>query len=159
MGSQFKSWCKSKPSSRLRKSSAWHQNKKLRKDPQRKNETSYGKPVLNRSEKKDTRIKSLFQNYESRSNLYESKNAATKPQVPAALIYGVLPGFKKLENANYVDRRFSDMNQHAQESHSGPQRENFPGGTKVDTGAPKSYWAPPSFIGAHAVKSFFVGWV
>ena len=25
---------------------------------------------------------------------------------------------------------------------AGPQRENFPGGTKVDNWAPKSYWAP-----------------
>ena len=32
---------------------------------------------------------------------------------------------------------------------AGPQREIFPGGTKVDTG-------PPNVIGAHAVKSFFV---
>ena len=34
---------------------------------------------------------------------------------------------------------------------AGPQRENFPGGTKVDTG-PKSYWA-------HAVKAFFIRWL
>ena len=37
---------------------------------------------------------------------------------------------------------------------SGPQRETFPGGTKVDTGPPNLI-ASPSFIGAHAVKSFF----
>ena len=38
----------------------------------------------------------------------------------------------------------------------GPQRENFPGGTKVDTGPPNLIGPPPSRIGAHAVKSFFV---
>ena len=41
----------------------------------------------------------------------------------------------------------------------GFQRENFPGGTKVDTGAPKSYWAPQTLSEAHVVKSFFVRWV
>ena len=35
---------------------------------------------------------------------------------------------------------------------AGPQREKFSGGTKVNTG-------PPSLIRAHAIKSFFVGWV
>ena len=40
----------------------------------------------------------------------------------------------------------------------GPQRENFPGGTKVNTG-PQNLIGTPSLIGAHAVKSFFVGWV
>ena len=84
MGSQFESLCKSKSSSRLRKSSASHQNEKLCQDPKRENETSYGKPALKQSENKDTRIKSLFQDYESRSNLYVSKNVETKPQVPAA---------------------------------------------------------------------------
>ena len=34
-----------------------------------------------------------------------------------------------------------------------PQRENFPGGTKVDTWPP-NHIAPPSLIGDHAVKSF-----
>ena len=38
---------------------------------------------------------------------------------------------------------------------AGPQKDNFPGGTKVDTGPPKFYWAPQNLSGAHAVKSFF----
>ena len=42
-----------------------------------------------------------------------------------------------------------------QYAYSGPQRENFPGGTKVDT-VTRNFIAPPSLIGAHAVKSFFV---
>ena len=37
----------------------------------------------------------------------------------------------------------------------GPQREIFPGGTKVDTES-RNLIGPPSLIGAHAVKSFFV---
>ena len=44
------------------------------------------------------------------------------------------------------------------QEHAGPLRENFPGGTKVDTG-PQILLGPPSLIGAHAVRSFFVGWV
>ena len=41
---------------------------------------------------------------------------------------------------------------------AGPQRENFSGGTEVDTGPPNLFGSP-SLIGPHAVKSFFVGWV
>ena len=40
----------------------------------------------------------------------------------------------------------------------GPQSENFSGGTRVDT-PPQILLGPPSLIGAHAVKSFFVGLV
>ena len=41
---------------------------------------------------------------------------------------------------------------------AGPQRENFPVGTKVDTG-PQILLGPQALSGAHAVKSFFVRWV
>ena len=42
--------------------------------------------------------------------------------------------------------------------YAGPQRENFPGGTKIDTGPPNLI-EPSSPIGAHAVKLVFVEWV
>ena len=40
----------------------------------------------------------------------------------------------------------------------GPQRENFPGVTKIDID-PQILLGPPSLIGAHAVKPYFVPWV
>ena len=39
----------------------------------------------------------------------------------------------------------------------GPQRENFSGGMKVDTGSPNVI-GPLSLIVAHVVKLFFVHW-
>ena len=46
----------------------------------------------------------------------------------------------------------------AEDLRSGPQRENFPGGTKVDSGPPNVI-GPPSLIEAHGIKSIFVRWV
>ena len=55
-----------------------------------------------------------------------------------------------------IDRRWSPREGFWPRSpQSGPQRENFSEGTNVDTGPPKSYWAPQASLGAHAVKSFF----
>ena len=39
-------------------------------------------------------------------------------------------------------------------SRAGPQREKFPGGTKINIGPPNLI-GPPSLIGALAIKSFF----
>ena len=114
MDSQTESLCKNQASSNLRHSSVRRQYESLSKDPKRENAANYGKPALKRSENKCTRIKSLFQDHETRSNQHESKNVETKPQIPAASNCGVPPGFKKLKNTNYVNRRFSNVNQRAQ---------------------------------------------
>ena len=39
---------------------------------------------------------------------------------------------------------------------AGPQREIFPGGTKVDTGPPNLIGPPKPYRAGHVVKSFFV---
>ena len=36
-------------------------------------------------------------------------------------------------------------------------REKISQGVRRSIRGPKSHWAPPSLIGAHAIKSFFVG--
>ena len=42
---------------------------------------------------------------------------------------------------------------------TGPQREKFPGGLKIDTGLPNLIRPPQALSGAHAIKLFFVRWV